>query len=390
MSTSLEPRSGAGAPRAPRHRDADNPTAAPAAADGAPAAPAVPPAGSASASSASAATAAPTKRSPVLPIVGALALILLGFLGWRWWVGRAYVSSDNAQVQGHVVPILPKIAGFVSDVRVVENQDVKAGDVLVTIDDRDFRARLAQADADLDKEIANAGSRGNAGQTQAQLAAARAAVAQAEANVERADADLARYRPLAERGIVSRQQLDAAQAGATANRAQLDAAREQVSAALAAWKGADARVASAKASRDQAALMVSYATITAPASGKVSRKTVEVGQLVQAGQPLLNVVPLDDVWVVANLKETEIKDVTPGDAVEIAVDSYPGLKFQGKVESLSPATGATFSLLPPDNATGNFTKVVQRIPVRVHVDSAQDPRHPLRPGMSVTVKIKVK
>jgi len=386
MSTSLEPRSGAGAPRAPRHRDADDPTAAPAAA-----APAVSSAASASVSSASAATAAPAKRSPVLPIVGALALILLGFLGWRWWVGRAYVSSDNAQVQGHVVPILPKIAGFVSDVRVVENQDVKAGDVLVTIDDRDFRARLAQADADLDKEIANAGSRGgNAGQTQAQLAAARAAVAQAEANVERADADLARYRPLAERGIVSRQQLDAAQAGATANRAQLDAAREQVSAALAAWKGADARVASAKASRDQAALMVSYATIAAPTSGKVSRKTVEIGQLVQAGQPLLNVVPLDDVWVVANLKETEIKDVTPGDAVEIAVDSYPGLKFQGKVESLSPATGATFSLLPPDNATGNFTKVVQRIPVRVHVDSAQDPRHPLRPGMSVTVKIKVK
>ena len=136
--------------------------------------------------------------------------------------------------------------------------------------------------------------------------------------------------------------------------------------------------------------MVSYATLTAPTSGTVSRKTVEVGQLVQAGQPLLSVVPLDDVWVVANLKETEIKDVTPGDPVEIVVDSYPGLKFHGKVESLSPATGATFSLLPPDNATGNFTKVVQRIPVRVHVDSAQDPRHPLRPGMSVTVRIKVK
>jgi membrane fusion protein (multidrug efflux system) len=333
--------------------------------------------------------AATSRRSPVLPIVGAIVLAFAIYAGWNWWTGRAFVSTDNAQVQGHIVPILPKVAGFVADVRVSENQIVKPGDVLVTIDDRDFRARLAQAEGDLLKEMANAGSRAGGGQAQAQLAAARAAVAQAEANVQRADSDRARYRTLAERSIVSRQQLDAAEATATANHAQLDAAREQVSASIAAVRGADAKVASAKASRDQAALMLSYATVTAPVSGTVSRKSVEVGQLVQAGQPLLTVVPLEDVWVVANLKETEIKDVTPGDPVEIGVDSYPGRKFHGTVDSLSPATGATFSLLPPDNSTGNYTKVVQRIPVKIRVDNAQDPAHPLRPGMSVNVKIKV-
>ena len=212
----------------------------------------------------------------------------------------------------------------------------------------------------------------------------------AEANVQRAGRRPRTLSHVAERGIVSRQQLDGAEAAATANHAQLDAARDQVRASIAAVRGAEAKVASARAARDQAALMLSYATVTAPVAGMASRKSVEVGQLVQAGQPLLTVVPLDDVWVVANLKETEIKDVTPDDPVEISVDAYPGRTFLGSVESLSPATGATFSLLPPDNSTGNYTKVVQLIPVRIRVDNAQDPAHLLRPGMSVNVKIKVK
>jgi len=369
MSTSIEPHSETG-PRGASPRHAAAPVAPP------------PPAENLE-------SPAKPRRSPVLPLVGVIVLAFAIYAGWTWWKGRAFVSTDNAQVQGHIVPILPKVPGFVAEVRVNENQIVKPGDVLVTIDDRDFRSRLAQGEADLLKEMANAGSSAGGGQAQAQLAAARAAVAQAEANVQRADSDRARYRTLADRGIVSRQQLDAAEATATANHAQLDAAREQVSASIAAVKGADAKVASARASRDQAALMLSYATITSPVAGTVSRKSVEVGQLVQAGQPLLTIVPLSDVWVVANLKETEIKDVTPGDPVEISVDSYPGRKFHGTVESLSPATGATFSLLPPDNSTGNYTKVVQRIPVRIRVDNAQDPTHPLRPGMSVNVKIKV-
>jgi membrane fusion protein (multidrug efflux system) len=155
-------------------------------------------------------------------------------------------------------------------------------------------------------------------------------------------------------------------------------------------RGAQARVGAAQAARDQAALQLSYARIVAPEAGVVSRKSVEVGEYVQPGQPLMSVVPLSHVWVVANLKETELRGVRPGQPVDIEVDTYPGVHFHGTVESVSPATGARFSLLPPDNATGNFTKVVQRIPVRVRVDGSQDPARPLRPGMSVRVHIDTK
>jgi membrane fusion protein (multidrug efflux system) len=147
-------------------------------------------------------------------------------------------------------------------------------------------------------------------------------------------------------------------------------------------------VASARAVRDLAALQVSYTVVTAPVSGVVSKKSVEVGQLVQPGQPLMAIVPLEDVWVVANLKETQIERVVPGAPAEITADAYPGRVFPGYVESVSPATGAKFSLLPPDNATGNFTKIVQRIPVRVRLDTPPDSLHPLRPGMSVDVTIR--
>jgi membrane fusion protein (multidrug efflux system) len=223
-----------------------------------------------------------------------------------------------------------------------------------------------------------------------QLSAARATADQARANAKRAASDLERYRALAERSIISRQQLDAAEANATASQAQVQAALEQVVAASAGVRGAEGRMASARAARDQAELQLSYALIVAPEAGVVTRKSVEVGQYVQGGQPLMSVVPLHDIWVVANLKETAVRDVLPGDKVEITVDSYPGKRYRGHVESLSPATGAKFSLLPPDNATGNFTKVVQRIPVRIQLDEPNDSVRPLRPGMSVRVVITTK
>jgi membrane fusion protein (multidrug efflux system) len=216
----------------------------------------------------------------------------------------------------------------------------------------------------------------------ARVGQAEAQVEQAQANALKARADLERLRPLAEQDIVSKQQLDAVQAGARAADAALAAAQAELLAA-------DARVGAARAARDQAALNLSYTHIIAPASGVVSKKTVEVGQLVQPGQPLMSVVPLEDVWLTANLKETQIEAVKPGDPADFTVDAYPGLHFSGHVESLSPATGARFSLLPPDNATGNFTKVVQRLPVRVRPDKI-DPAHPLRPGMSLVVTIQTK
>ncbi len=334
------------------------------------------------------AVAAKPRRSPIPFVIAAVVVLVLGgFAGRQVIYGRTHVASDDAQIQGDIIPVLPKVSGFVAEVKVKENQRVRAGDVLVVLDDRDLAAKLAQAEADLAEAQAAVGTGGRSGQSQAQLAAARAAVTEAEAAAWKAHGDLARYRNLAASDVVSRQDLDAAEAAARGADARLQATREQVHAASAGVTSATARVGSLQAARDQAALQLSYTRLVAPSDGVVSRKDVEVGQLVQIGQPLMSVVPLNDVWVVANLKETEVRDVKPGDRVQIKVDSYPGHPFAGTVESLSPASGARFSVLPPDNATGNYTKVVQRIPVRVRIDSPEDPSHVLRPGMSVNVVI---
>jgi len=321
--------------------------AQPTARPGAPAAPSSP-----------APAAAPSRRGLAFTLMGA-ALVALAVVGVRHWLfGRTHVSTDDAQVDGHIIPVLPKAGGFVMRVNIDENQRVKVGDTLVVLDDRDYLVRLAQTEADLSAALASVSS--------------NARVGQAEAQVEQADA-IAR----------KAHELDAAE---TAVRSS-DAALAEAQAALA---GADARVGAARAARDQAALNLSYTRVTAPASGVVSKKTVELGQLVQPGQPLMSVVPLDDIWVTANLKETQTADVRPGDPADITVDAYPGRHFAGHVESLSPATGAKFSLLPPDNATGNYTKVVQRLPVRVRLDGANDAQQPLRPGMSVVVTIQTR
>src|SRR5205809_3092288 len=310
-------------------------------------------------------------------IIMGVVLVGLVAVGVRRWIySLSHVSTDNAQVDGHIIPILPKVGGYVVEVRTDENRQVRAGDTLVVLDDRDYKARLAQAEADLAVALAGVSNRARVGQAEAQ-------VAQAQANAEKAHADLERIKPLAEKDSGPKQALDAADAAARAADAALAAAQ-------AALLGADARVAAARAARDQAALNLSYTRIIAPAEGVVSKKSVELGQLVQPGQPLMSLVPLGDVWVTANLKETQTADVTPGDPVDFTVDAYGGRYFSGHVESLSPATGARFSLLPPDNATGNFTKVVQRIPVRIRLDGKNDPTRPLRPGMSVAVTITTK
>jgi membrane fusion protein (multidrug efflux system) len=344
------------------------------------------------------------KRRIVLPIVALLALAILVWGVRKWTYGRSHESTDNAQVDGHIIPVLAKVGGYVTAVNAAENAPAREGDVLVRIDSAEYAVRLAQAEADLAAARATAGGRGSTGQAEAQVLTAagqqsslEAQIAAARANAEKARADLVRFEELAEKQIISRQQLDAARAAADAANANLLAVQRQASAAgagvanaQAGVRFAEARLGAAAAARDNAALQLSYTTITAPATGVVARKQVEVGQLVQAGQPLLSVVADTGVWVTANFKETQLADLRVGQKADIEVDAYAGAKAHGVVESVSAATGAKFALLPPDNATGNFTKVVQRIPVRIRITQGLDAERPLRPGMSVTAHVETR
>jgi membrane fusion protein, multidrug efflux system len=347
---------------------------------------------------------APTLKRRRLPllIVGVLVLALAVWGIRRYLFSRHHVTTDNAQVDTHITLIAPRVAAFVSRVLVDDNQHVEARDTLVVLDDRDLKVKLEQAEADLRAAQAAVGGRGRRpGEAQAQFQATRsqaasvvAAVAAAEADYKKAAADLQRYRKLAAQKIVPAQQLDAAEAAFSAAQANLESARRQaaaagsqVSASGAAVRSADARLAAAEAEVNNAQLQLSYAYITAPISGTIARRNAESGALVQVGQTLMSIVPDSDVWVTANLKETQLTHVRAGDRAQFTVDAYPGHEFEGRVASLSPATGARFALLPPDNATGNFTKVVQRIPVKIEVDQPSQTATPLRPGMSVEVTI---
>ncbi|HET9952829.1 MAG TPA: HlyD family secretion protein [Candidatus Eisenbacteria bacterium] len=325
-----------------------------------------------------------SRRRIALPlgVAALLALLAWGVIAWSHSLGT--IGTDDAQVEGHVIPVLARVGGYTQQVNAHENQAVRQGDTLVVLDDRDLRVRLEQAEADLSVALAGSGVNG---QAVAQLRAAHDLVSQAQADARKAASDLARARTLAGQNMISRQQLEAAEAASASADAALSAARARAIAADAQTRGAEGQALSERAARDQAALELSYTRIVAPRGGIVAKKGVEVGQLVQPGQPLLVVVPLDDVWVVANLKETQIKHLRPGDKVVFQADSYPGRRYRGHVESVSPATGAKFSLLPPDNATGNFVKIVQRVPVKIVLDGPNDPAYPLRPGMSVRVDI---
>ena len=341
-----------------------------------------------------------TKKKFVVPIVGVVALILLIWAFQKWSYGRSHQSTDKAQVDGHIVPVLAKVGGYVKTVNVNENDHVNAGQLLVQLDDADYRVRLQQAQADLAAAEATAGGGGFSGQAEAQVqsatgqrAALDAQIGAAQANANKADADLARAKELVAKQIISKQQLDAAQATADVAHANLLAAQRQAAAgggmvntAEAGVRVANARSLASRAAAENAQLQLDYTRITAPASGEVSRKQVEVGQLVAPGQPLLSIVADTGIWVTANFKETQLAKIRPGQPVEFEIDAYNNCVGQGKVASVSGATGAKFALLPPDNATGNFTKVVQRVPVRIAV-TKPCPGYALRPGLSANVHV---
>jgi membrane fusion protein (multidrug efflux system) len=422
----------------------------------------------------------PPQRLPKARLValGLVALVLLsaiGYAAYLWRYSQTHVSTDDAFIAGHIAPVSARVAGTVIEVLAGDNQDAKAGNVLVRLDPRDYQVAVAQARASVEAaqgELQNAltnvpladeTTRSLLREADAALAAARhgheiaqhdleqrrsdlrakqAAVSGAEATVRGAEADFERAKldrdriaELYKTQLVARQDLDHAeaafknaQAGLEVARHKLAEAQDGTAQAAAAIQGQSAAVAQARqrvvqseaavataqgnrqqvkvkeaaveaargrlqlamASLEQAQLNLDYTTIRAPFDGRVSKKTVEVGQVVQAGQALLSVVSLDDIWVIANYKETQLTDVRPGQTATVAVDTYPGVVFKARVDSIQGGSGAVFSLLPPENATGNYVKVVQRIPVKLVLDPGENTRHLLVPGMSVIPTIALR
>lgn len=379
--------------------------------------------------------------------MGLAALVLLG-TALYWWHSTYYEDTDDAQIDGRLVEISARIKGNVVQVNVQDNQRVEKGQVLVQIDPRDFQAALDQAEATLTSAQANyeaalvnvpitdvntssqirsadASVKGGLDavlQAEKQLDAAQAQVLVAEANNTKAQLDLQRYTPLVKRDVISKQQYDAAVAAATGGKAQLQEAQanllaaqqgvllakqrltqaqagysaaltgpKQVAAQKARADQAAAQVQEAQAAVEKARLQLSYTVITAPSSGIVNNKTVEVGQNVSDGQTLMTLVPLEDVWVTANFKETQLKHMRAGQPVVITVDAFGGREYHGKVTQVGGATGSMLSLFPPENATGNYVKVVQRIPVRIDFTNPDENKdHLLRLGMSVIPTVRVK
>jgi membrane fusion protein (multidrug efflux system) len=387
-------------------------------------------------------TASPGFRIAI--IIAALVLLVVGFFVFRYVT--SYESTDDAQVDGHINAISARISGHVISLNVTDNQYAQAGTVLVEIDPADYQVAYERAKADfesaqaaavaagVDVPITSVNTTSQVSSTEADVSGTRAGIAaakqqfeaakaqrdQADANNVKAQNDLVRYKQLVDKQEISQQQYDQAVAAAKASaaavesaRALADAAQSQVTQAQdrqrqaeANWRNAQtgpqqlqvtrSRAASAlaeaqlkKADLDQAQLNLLYTKIVAPVAGVVSDRTVEVGQNVTPGQELLKIIPLDDVWITADFKETQLRDMKVGQPVTIEVDAN-GKSYKGKVDSIAGASGARFSLLPPENATGNYVKVVQRIPVKIVLDPGENKDHSLRPGMSVTPKVWIR
>ncbi|MBB3257549.1 membrane fusion protein (multidrug efflux system) [Paraburkholderia bannensis] len=332
----------------------------------------------------------------VLIGLGLGALVAAGVWGGHWWlVGRFIESTDDAYLQADSVTVAPKVSGYVTDVYVADNQAVKAGDPLVKLDARQYQVALDQANATIDARAADIQH------ADAQLAQQRANIAQAQAQQEvarvslrHAQDEVARYTPLAATGAETTERLaelksnrDQAQATLAADSAAVEAQRSQVAALTAQQAQARAQLEAARASAAQSQLDLDNTVVKSALAGRVGDRTVRVGQYVQPGTRMLTVVPVQKTYLTANFKETQIGRMRVGQPVELYVDALPGHTLHGVVDSFSPGTGAQFALLPPENATGNFTKIVQRVPVRIRLDTGPETRGVLLPGMSVTVDV---
>jgi membrane fusion protein (multidrug efflux system) len=310
---------------------------------------------------------------------------------------QKYESTDDAQVEGDISPVLPKISGYVTEIRFEDNQHVHKGDTLIRLDVGDLKIKLQQAVAALETAragltVAGAGVN-TAGST---VEAAKANIEAAKVRVWKANQDLNRYQKLLADKSVTQQQFDAIEAEKESADAMLNAANKQIATYSSQQAGtmdqtkvAAATIKQREADVDLARLQLSYTAIISPTEGTVSRKAVQLGQFVQIGQPLCSIVSSNEVWVVGNFKETQLKKMHEGEKVKVEVDAYKSTEIEGKVASFSGATGAKFSLLPPDNASGNFVKVVQRIPVKIALDKNNSLYKKLKPGMSVNVSVNI-
>jgi membrane fusion protein (multidrug efflux system) len=324
----------------------------------------------------------------------ALVLVVAGG-AYYWSFERFIVSTDDAYVQADSTTVASRVSGYVSAVMIEDHQSVKTGQVLALIDDRDFRATLDQARADVQaSQAAVSDLQAQLAEQSTLIARANAGVAASQAALELANLNRVRYRKMAGIGFGSQQQSQEADAQAqersadlARDRAALGSARDQVQVLQAKLTQAQALHDRSKAVEQRAALELGYTTIVAPIDGVVAARTVRLGQYVQAGTQLTALVPLREVYIMANFKETQLTQVRAGEPVRVRVDTFPDVELQACVDSLAPASGLEFSLLPPDNATGNFTKIVQRIPVKIRFDSGQPLSGQLRPGMSVEASV---
>src|SRR6266581_4247274 len=325
-----------------------------------------------------------------------VALALGGIGGWHWWnVLRFRQSTDDAYIQSDVSVISPKIEGYIKKVRVADNQEVAEGAILFVIDDRDFKAKAAQAEAAVATEeamIATYESRLKL--QQAMIDQAVAATKSTEADLSRAQLDYKRYSALVTSDFASRQRFEQAEADArkaealvAKSRAALAAEQNQLAVLYSLRREEQAKLKQAHANLRLASNDLDNTVIRAPVSGVAGNRAGQVGQYVKPGTQLLSLVPLPRVYVTANFKETQLTRMRPGQVAQVSVDAYPDHTLEGRIESFAPASGAQFSLLPPDNATGNFTKIVQRVPVRIALPAEGPLARLLRPGLSVTVTV---
>jgi membrane fusion protein (multidrug efflux system) len=344
------------------------------------------------------ATASTRDRLRSRLLIGAAALVLIAgaAYGGRWFlVGRFLESTDNAYLQADNAVVAPKVAGYITTVEVGDNQTVAAGQVLARIDDRDYRIDLAQSEADVaqaDAEMDNIAAQIE--QQKARMAQMTAGLAQSGASAEFARQEATRFGGLIGSGAVSLKQAQQAQseqkradAAVAESQAMQDEAHKQIAVLESARSKAAAMLKRAQAGLEQVQLRLSYTTLTAPIAGAVGDRSVRVGQYVQPGSRLLTIVPIQDVYLVANFKETQLRGVYRGERVKISLDMYPGQDVTGTVDSLAPGTGAQFALLPAENATGNFTKIVQRVPVKILIDRDSLGGVEIRPGLSAVATV---